>query len=220
MRARVLIAGLSLLLLSPVTGQGVVWNLYNDFSASQNPNGCWSFGWRQTVNDPLILYTDTSPFGLCVDDPNVHPWTYHWNPIALTVAQNANDYTYSCNGCDYPPHSVWFHPGPTEQCVVRWTAPGDMQVYLEAHFLALDDGSSIVHVYRNNADLFTAPLADIGATADCYLNIDCNGGDEIDIAVDAVSFYNDSVRLDLVIESSGPVPVSGTSWGKVKALYR
>jgi hypothetical protein len=119
--------------------------------------------------------------------------------LSLIVAKNDNDHVVSCNGCDYPANIVWFHPGPSEQSVVRWTAPGDMRIALVAHFLALDTGSSIVRVYLNGTEVFSSTLGDIGAAADYALTTTCHAGDIIDIAVDAITYFNDSVQLDVVI---------------------
>jgi hypothetical protein len=74
-----------------------------------------------------------------------------------------------------------------------------MPLALVAHFLALDTGSSIVRVYYNGSESFSATLPDIGATADYALTTTCHSGDIIDIAIDAISHTDDSVKLDVVI---------------------
>jgi hypothetical protein len=188
-----------LLVLCPMVSHGQAWNLVNDFSATENPNGAWAFGWRATATEPFILYTDTSPYPACTPDPNVHIWCYKLDLTYLTVGKNSNSHVWSCNGCDYPANTVWFHPGPTQQSVVRWTAPSDMPVVLVAHFLALDTGSSLVHVYHNASELFSATLPYLGAMADYSLATTCQAGDIIDIAIDAISFTDDSVALDVVV---------------------
>jgi hypothetical protein len=188
-----------LLILCPIVTYGQTWNLLNDFSATENPNGAWTFGWRPTATAPLIPYTDIQHDTGCSPDPNVYIWNYQLYSTALSVDKNFNDHEWSCNGCDYPPNTVWFHPGPTQQSVVRWTAPGGMPIAVAAHFLALDTGSSIVRVYYNGSELFSETLPDIGATADYAFATICNAGDIVDIAIDAISHTDDSVKLDVVI---------------------
>jgi hypothetical protein len=82
--------------------------------------------------------------------------------------------------------------------VVRWTAPSSAPLSLVARFLALDTGSSIVRIYHDGQELWWDTLENIGSTADCSLPIPVAAGDVVDVVVDAISVYDDSVRLDLV----------------------
>lgn len=194
---------ISLVLLAiPVSGWCQTWSLYDDFSATENPNGAWAFGWRMGASGPFNLYTDNSPLDLCIPDPDFHPWSFNWNPISLIVAQNAGASAYECNGCTYPPHTVYYHPGPDgQQGIVRWTAPDNMEVHYTAHFLAVDTGWSIVRVYFGNTELWSATLY-YGDTADYSFTTDCATGDRIDTAIDAITFYDDSVVLDVTIATT------------------
>lgn len=189
-----------LLLLCPTTSHGEVWNLLMDFSATENPNGAWSFGWRPSATEPLVLYSDILHDTGCPPDPDVTCWNFELYSLALNVSKNSNNHVWSCNGCDYPANTVWFHPGPTQQSVVRWTAPGEMRVALTADFRALDTGASVVRVYYNGTELFSETLPNIGATAHYSSTTTCHTGDIIDIAVDAISHVDDSVQLDVIIE--------------------
>ena len=189
----------TLLLLCPVVSQGEVWNLANDFSATQNPNGAWSFGWRETPEQPLTLYVDNWDHYCDLD-----PWMYFIAYFCPQVQHNPHDYPVVCTTITLDPHKVMFHPGPAQQSVVRWTSPGNQDVALAAHFVSIDTGSKIVHVYHNGSVLFSVTLEDLGETADYVTTITCQMGDVIDCAIDPISFYYDSTQIDFVLETTEP----------------
>ncbi len=206
------VLGFSLLLILCATGaRSATWDVYDDFSSVQNPNGPWAFGWRSSPADPFVAYTDTTILSWCTPDPGVDCWNYRWNPLSLIVSRNDRDQLWSCNGCDVPPRTFWFHPGPTQQCVVRWVAPQSGPVEVAAHFRAFDadGGSSVVRVYHGGGELWSAVLDGYGATADCSLAVPCVAGDAVDVAIDAITFYNDSVALELRVALLGACCLPG-----------
>jgi hypothetical protein len=216
MKTRIALAICLLLVLFPIVSYGEVWNLVNDFSGTQNPNGAWSFGWRQTPDQPIILYTDNGDDPVCPGF-GFEGWWYNIDP---NVHLNPNDYPVECIGVIRPAHSAWFHPGPAQQSVVRWTAPEDMEVQLVAHFTILDIGSDIVRIYHNGSELFSATLDGLGQGADFTTTLNVSTGDVIDTTVDPISFYYDTTHLDVVLTGEGPTAVRATTWGQVKTLYR
>ena len=155
MRNRVVYAACLIVLVSAVA-QGAGWNLAGDFSATRNPNGAWSYGWRATAVDPLVLYTDHD--GQC---PELIPWEYNMLIHCPNLTQNPNDYPVSCFTFVLQPHKLFFHPGPQQQSVVRWTAPTSQEVNLAVDFESIDVGSKIVHVYFNTTaeSFYRAPPA-------------------------------------------------------------
>jgi hypothetical protein len=40
------------------SAQATTWDLANDFSATSNPYGAWTYGYEQTFNGSLIKYTN------------------------------------------------------------------------------------------------------------------------------------------------------------------
>jgi hypothetical protein len=190
------------LLLCPVLTHGEVWSLGDDFSGTQNPNGVWSFGWRDTPEQPLTLFTDNSPLNDC------DLWWWWDGQMNLGVWHNFHDYPYHCTSIyDYPPHTTYFHPGPTQQSVVRWTAPQDMTVQLAAHFALWDfgfGGTEIVRVYANGTELFSTTLSDLVLTADYATSRTVRSGDVIECAVDPISYYYDTTQLTFTVETAGP----------------
>ncbi len=199
MKMRIALAGCLLLVLCPVISHGEVWNLGDDFSATQNPNGVWSFGWRDTPEQQLALFTDNSPLNDC------DLWWWWDGEMNPGVWYNFHDEPYHCvSTYDLPPHTTYFHPGQTQQTVVRWTAPQDMTVLLTAHFVMWDLGSDIVRVYANGTELFSATLSTLWQPAGYTTRLTVQAGDVIECAVDPISYYYDTTQLDFTVETAGP----------------
>jgi len=214
---RTLFAACLFLCIVPLAACAQVWDLAADYSGTQNPNQTWSYGWRIAPNQPnlpLILYTDHN-----YPCPEFVPWLYDINTGCPCVVENPYDYPLPCADWVLPPHKVNFHPGPAQQCVVRWTAPTRMEVDLEAHFVSIDYGSKIVHIYLNGTELFTAPLAN-SDRADFSAALSVGAGDVVDCAIDPVSFYYDSTQIDATFTEVPPTPVNTATWGQVKARFR
>ncbi len=214
-KARLLSAACIILCIVPLASVAEVWDLATDFSGTQNPTGAWSYGWRASPGDPLIVYTDHEyP---CAE---VLPWLVRTGPhYEPSLVQNPHDYPVSCYTWTLPPHKLFFHPGPAQQSVVRWTAPEAMEVQLNAHFVSIDFGDKIVHVYHNQDELFASYLAN-DDVADFSLRILVDAGDVIDCAIDPISFYYDATMIDVTVERGEPTPVDEATWGHVRAIFR
>jgi hypothetical protein len=210
------LACLTLVLLA-VVAHAEVWNLADDYSIAQNPNGAWSYGWRTHSGDALVLYTGHTH--RCGAPGDLQCWNYYVQDYCPLVARNVRDYSVPCDNTAFRPHKVYFHPGPNQQSVVRWTAPAAMLVALAVRFEPIDVGTSIMHIFHEGASLFSMPLDGPGPVVDITLEVACNAGDVIDFAIEPVSFYADSTQLEVVIDSQ-TVSVAEQTWGHVKALYR
>lgn len=215
MNARIVLAACLILVLFPIVSNGEVWNLADDFSATQNPNGAWSFGWRETPVQPLILYVDNWTH-YC----DVESWMHFIEYFDPEVQRNPHDYPVSCGTFTLDPHKVMFHPGPAQQSVVRWTSPNDQDVTLAVHFASIDTGSKIVYVYVNGLELYSATLDGLGTTGDYTATLPVHAGDVVDCAVGPISFFYDSTQIDVILETTDPTPAEGTSWGRVKLVFR
>ncbi len=214
--------GFALPSLLPTPGMAKTWNVGDDFSPTVNPTGAWSYGWRNTPASPFVLYvvhSDVDEWGDCALDVWYTP-PGSWSP---EVWHNPHDYTLWCgptHSTENPPNSVHFHPGTSEQSVIRWTAPADLEVSLFAVFTAIDGGSSNVHVYYNGAELFHADIAGYDDRVEFERDLPVAAGDVIDCAVGAISYVYDTVRVDITVIAETPTPAKEVTWGDMKALYR
>ena len=218
MNTRITWAAALALALLPLGASAETWNLATDFSATKNPNGPWSLGWRDNPARPLTLYTDGQT--RCGAPGELDPWDHYIQDYTPSVTRNPQDYPVPCDDLEYRPHRVAFHQGPQQQSVVRFTVPSDGFVTLSVRFEAIDAGSSTVHISHNGASLVSAGLDGLGRTADYSATITCRSGDVIDCAIDPISFYADRVQLDVLVLATDPTATSEGTWGRMKALYR
>src|SRR5262249_50251708 len=111
------------------------WNAAGAYSAANNPNGVWRYGWSQTLGSPFILDTargSRSGLGLWLG--------VQWPDGNPVVAHNASatEITTFCS-VTYQPGQLGFHPGPNgENAVVRFTAPATGSYNMDAAFVGLD----------------------------------------------------------------------------------
>jgi hypothetical protein len=214
MRTRSMILACLILVLFPMISNGEVWSYAGDFSITQNPNGAWSYGWRAAPDQPMVLYTDNAPDQLYGCDEDM--WREDIQDACPCLGHNPHDDQV----CVTPPHVAWLHPGPAQQSLARWTAPGSMQIELTVYFEMLDIGSDIIRVYENGSELFTRTLESQGQSAEFATVLLVEAGDVIDCAVDPISFHYNTTQLDFVVVSIPPTMVKTTSWGQIKHTYR
>jgi hypothetical protein len=218
MKSRITMVFCLALVVLPLPSRANVWDLAADFSPTQNPTGPWSYGWRVAPDQPLILYTDHGT--RCGAPGELETWVHYIEDWCPNVTRNPHGYGVPCDEMVYPPHKVVFHPGPAQQCVVRWTAPADQSVTVTADFTSIDSGSKIVYVYVDGTQVYTATLSGVGPTGDYTATISVHAGEQVECAVSPISFYYNSTQLDFLIEANGPTAVARKTFGQVKALFR
>ena len=146
-------------------------------------------------------------------------WLHNISENCPVVIHSQFPYPVPCASWILDPNKILIHPGPAQQSVVRWTAPENHEINLSAHWMSLDIGAKIVHVYHNGSELFSAELDYLGQTADYSSDISCQAGDVIDCAIDPISFYYDSTELDLILQTVEPSPVSERTWRRTKVAF-
>jgi hypothetical protein len=152
------------------SGAGQSYNAGQDFSATNNPNGQWSYGWSQTSGSTFNLLPNTTYFyGNGADGSllTLNVWNSNCcGTVQPLVEQNpAAEMYFSgtatvppntvCNGCSYI-GGLAFHPGPNgENAIVRWTAPSAGAYHVNATFVGEDvQGTTTdVAVYHRTATL-------------------------------------------------------------------
>ncbi len=200
-----------------------VWNVNAGYSATVNPNGAWSYGWKAATAPTSGAHgsTDYGPFILFVQhgvrecSDEVDSWYVDigagQNP---GVYHNPHDYALTCGFLVYPANSITFHPGPEgEQSVIRWTAPYTMKVKLSSLFTAIDSGYSLVQISQEGTELYTGGLSGFGATAEFTQTLAVQAGDVIDCALFPGSYLCNTVLADITMECVLE-DKDDTSWGK------
>lgn len=188
MGKRLLGAGLLAVSLA-CAGAGVqaeqIFDLGDDFSATANPNGAWSYGWSASTGSSFFLDTSrTSAFGLDVWQGRTDSDSFG-NP---SVSYNGTGSDVVVSFTSWQPGAVALHPGPDgENSVVRWTAPAPGRLQVRAGF----EGRSQIgtttdaHVLLNGVSLFNAVVEGFGTpSAATYVAvINVFAGDRVDFSV-------------------------------------
>jgi hypothetical protein len=133
------------------------WETGKDFSIVSNPNGAWSYGYSDTLNSPLILFTlsgsgDVRQF-----------WSSPVDPLWFMAASRTPPDVTLNNGVVpptiIPPNTFWLHPGVSGQFThARWTAPADGSYTLQATFTGYSSTTSSVYIRVNDKLQFSANI--------------------------------------------------------------
>jgi len=164
------------------------YSAVGDFSATQNPSGAWSYGYRPSPRWGFILYTDDNishHLCACVDGWSAEtpePFIVY-NHTGETVA-----YFPPVYGIIHPPDVLNVHPGPAgEMSVARWTAPSSGTVKIEGRFGGIDWGggttTDVAVVHNSAVTLFRGNINGYGATAPFSITESVTAGDTIDFSV-------------------------------------
>lgn len=195
------LAAVALSLTAPPSLAMAGWSAADDFSAATNPAGPWSYGTRSTASGTsLLLLTDSLATGSFAGWKD-NAYSALGTPV---VYRNLANGTVVSGTVTVPALTLVMHPGSTgygpggtrEFAVTRWTAPVAGAFDITGSFIALDSGSTAVHVMRNGASLFSAIRASSTNTGFTLRGVSIAAGDTIDFVVgNNGSFYNDSTGL-------------------------
>jgi ELWxxDGT repeat protein len=179
-----------------------------DFSATDNPNGAWRYGWSTALGASFVQ--DTSHRNVAGIDCWMGEQAGDGNP---SVSHNGTADPITPGSMTWQPGQLGFHPGPNGQySVVRWTAPHAGSLSLAAAFSGLDfvgPTSTDVHVRHNSATLFDGEVNAFGVGPSFDTTVVVAAGDTIDFAVGYGSnhtFNCDTTGLDAFI-SYGDSPM-------------
>ena len=179
-----------------------------DFSITNgNPNGAWSYGYRSAAA-PLTNFTSNAnistggTFGAAA-----------WVSWYAGIGGDGTPLVLHNTGGNLQSGTVFLfagelalHPGPNgEVSIVRWTAPSDSVISIDATFAGRDivNGSTDVHVIHNGTSLFDGLVVGFGSEAPFVITLPVAQGDTIDFAVGSNgSFFFDSTGLDAIITAA------------------
>ncbi len=176
-----------------VEGEEQVFDIAEDFSLVENPNGAYAYGWKPAVDGAFTLFDTTAEGG-----GDCQGIVTDWFDGAIggppVIAKNFT-VDKSCNGI--PAGAVNFHPGPNgELAVLRWTSPAAGTATIEGTFLAGDSGALSVFISKDDAVVFT--VATTPDDAPFSLTETVEAGTTIDFAV-GEGFEFGSTPVDAVI---------------------
>lgn len=157
-----------------------IWDLANDFSATNNPNGIWQYGGTSNQNYPgpggdFSLYRfpgergSNFDFWYGGDTANVDPNVFHNGTLA---PQNALGYTLQPNQAAM---SVF-----SGTSIYRWIAPTTGGFSIDVDFIAMNTEPFEVGVFVNKAPLFNARLDTQEQMAAFEAQVFMSSGDTLD----------------------------------------
>lgn len=135
----VLVATLMLLLIATSPLYATSWDVTNDFSKDDNPNGVWSYGLKPSL---------TGTFELIAHNANLDGWM---GEGGANLWKNYDSYTKT----GVNPGEVSLHPGASgEYAVARWTSPVAGTINIDGKFGAGDSGVMSYFIYENGDSIF------------------------------------------------------------------
>jgi len=206
------------------------FDVANDFSIKNNPNGTWSYGWSTALGTQFIPYAETDT--LAYDSVLVDRYKnsqfdlrFPYPGILHNSSKERISFGSDITTTVIDPNEVYFHPGPQGQySIVRWTAPKSGIFTLDTTFAGIDffgAGTKVdVHVLRNNSSLFDAYIDNPGdENARTYREtLVVETGDTIDFVVGFGNgnFFNDATSL--AVSLSEVLPESNAYLYDVNAI--
>jgi hypothetical protein len=189
----------------PIASAQSMFNLAADFSASQNPNGAWSFGWMAPSNSIFNLYpTHVAAYGLGLDEWH-GPFQNDNGTSPPDVVSNPTDAPFTVSDTTWLPHQITFHPGEQgERSVIRWTSPFAGPASLAAVFEGRSGfATSEIEIYQNSTLLFSGSVLGTGAASHISFatNLVFQVGDPIDFRVNYGNgdWASDTTQIGVVI---------------------
>ena len=184
------------------------YNAVEDFAATLNPSGAWSYGYLASGGTTFTKYTEHDNPVAGID---------RWSPAGATepmVARNNTGQPITWSTIVHPPDVLNVHPGPSgEKSVVRWTAPSAGTVKIEGRFEGIDNGGTTtdgdgtttdVAVVKNSntaTPLFSADVNGFEDKAPFSETTSVTAGATINFVVDYdnAAHVNDSTGLSVMI---------------------
>jgi hypothetical protein len=192
-----------------------VYDAAADFSATDNPNGAWSYGWSHTLGGGFILYTDHRA-GI----PGLDSWLGDQAPDGNpSLAHNGTDHVIIATtppGIIWQPGQLSLHPGPNgEYSLIRWTAPAAGVIAVNATFSGIDavgGTTTDVHVLHQGLSQFDGRVNGYLAATSFTGNLTVARGDTVDFAVGYGTdhtFYYDTTALAATISYTARASLVG-----------
>jgi hypothetical protein len=197
---------------------GVTYDASSGFSATNNPNGVWSYGNSATLGGTFNL------FGTSGNYAGIDYWNFTGGAAAPLVGHNGTSSTITIfNSITVQPGELWFHPGGGSNdqfTLVRFTAPTAGTYAISTSFVGIDfvgPTTTDVHVLLDGSSIFDGAVNSYGSGPSFSTSAKLLAGDTIAFAVGrgVDGTYNyDSTGLSAQISSSAvPEPTTMTLLG-------
>jgi hypothetical protein len=166
-----------------LTSNAQTYDVAADFSANNNPNGTWSYGYSLTLGGQLNLYTNT------VDVCGLNLWLFNIAGYTPSVHHNPTTNVIICAVSErIGPSGFGLHPGPDDEySVARFTVPSPGPYRVTGSFFGEDSfpTSTDIHILTNGVSLLDGEVTGFGpGSGPAFdLEVTVNTGDQLDFAV-------------------------------------
>ncbi|MCJ7693535.1 MAG: FG-GAP repeat protein, partial [Sedimentisphaerales bacterium] len=209
-----------LILATSAAAQATTFDVAADFSATNNPNGVWSYGWSSTLTSALNLYPDKGKLDPTI---NIDVW-FDWGVLSSYSPNVAHNPTESINNdhwtITWQPWQFSLHPGDSgEYSHARWTAPDAGTIDIASTFTGIDHyfgTTTDVHVLHNGISLFNGMVNGFGNTSSFSTTVSVCMGDIIDFAVGYGS--NQTHTCDTTALAATIIPEPPDCWQEQQKL--
>lgn len=197
--AKALLIGIA---LSSSSLAAVVFDAAEDYSATSNPNGAWSYGYSTAANPGVFVTHDTTHYPVA----GVNFWSSSSLADNPSVSKNTTNAAVSSSTAIWQPYQLALHPGLAgEFSIVRFTAPMTCSYNLEGAFSGMDvlGATTEVTVLLNGVSWFSDELNynGNGNTASFLGSVTMNAGDTLDFRVGAgiEEYFFDTTGLEAIV---------------------
>ncbi len=201
----------------------IIYDPGAQYSATNNPNGAWSYGYENTLGGPFILYTL----------PLLVGGVEEWRITNMASGPPVIAYNPSTNAANLGTPVIVgdgfaLHPGPANQySTLRFTAPTQGLYQVVGAFFGEDvDGTTTdVHILTNGVSMMNGEVTGYGPhTGPSFdQNVSLNAGDYLDFAVgygNNGSYFYDTTGLSLqVIFTGAGANTSTTPSNSIAAIH-
>lgn len=199
----------------PTQAAPIVFNAANDFSATSNPNGPWSYGMSPTLNGTFTQLSATNSY---VNGGTLNAWqaasgSVFTNPTTTLPGVFSADGAFTQGSVSLPAGALAQHPGSAGQySVVRFTAPFDGTYDLTSAFSSGDTTGATTDVYvlLNGSPVFNGTVNGAVGSGPFAQVFQLAAGDRLDFAVglgNNGTFNNDTTILSANIVAT-PEPAT------------
>jgi hypothetical protein len=166
--------------------RAVTFDVAADFSAANNPNGAWSYGWSSTLTSAINAYPSHGK----IDSTGKLDYWYDPSIISAytpNIVHNGTANAVNVSTVTFQPGQLSLSPGYAGQYShVRWTAPYAGSFSIAATFTGIDwdwGTTTDVHVMRNGTSLFDGAVNGYGNKSSFARTVILSQGEVIDFAV-------------------------------------
>jgi hypothetical protein len=198
----------------------------NDFSALDNPNGTWQYGWSEKLNYAFQIAEGVNSVAI----PGLNVWQgILGNDLNPSIQYNGTVEPITYINTTWEPGQLAFHPGPNgELAVIRWTSPASSFYKISSAFEGLDTvrgATSNIQMLRNNGtSLFEADIDGSGESSqqlyqDSYF---LEVGDTLDFTVgygSNLNYFSDTTGIEATITAGGDITVDEDAPDTIINLY-